>query len=181
VRVTIGHREEAGGITGQRRTYFVDCTVEFSEEERAIIRARDLYGHDIVVRAATPLPSQAAFIGTGFMRSVGWLLLIGGPIVGIVSGFAHTAGETPGFLMFFGGIALVIFGRRRANRQETRLMQPEQSVRVRDLLSNVHFTVHAIDPAYAKAVDADIRAKLVELKDLIRGSAELQSARTFEL
>src|SRR3990167_6153266 len=31
MRVTIEHREEAGGVAGQRRDYFVDCAVAFSE------------------------------------------------------------------------------------------------------------------------------------------------------
>lgn len=181
MRVSIRHREEPGGITGQRRTYFVDCTVAFSEEERAIVRARDLYGHDIVVRAAVPLPTQAGLIGTGLTRTAGWLLVIGGPTVGIVGAISKAGGEGLGYLMLFVGIGLVIYGRKRAVKQEHRILQPEQSVTVRRLLSNPLFTVHVLDPAHAKAVDADIRAKLVELKTIIQGSAELQQAQTFEL
>lgn len=182
MRVTIGHREEAGGVTGQRRTYYIDCSVEFSEEERAIIRARDLYDHDIVVRAATPLPTEAAVKGITLMRVFGGLFLLFGPIVGCSSGLAKAAeGEALGILMFLGGLAMVIFGKRRAGEQERRIVQPEQSVKVRQLLADRRFTVHAVDPARAKLLDEDIRAKLVQLKELIKGSAELQTAQTFEL
>jgi len=38
--------------------------VEFNEEERAIIRARDLYGDGFTVRAATKLPSATTWWGT---------------------------------------------------------------------------------------------------------------------
>lgn len=181
MRVTIGHREESGGISGQRRTYFVDCTIEFSEEERAIIKARDLYRHNIVVLAATPLPSRTAVVGIGFMRTVGVLCTIAGPAIGIVGGFTKSGGEGLGFALLFGGLAMMIFGKRRANQQDHRLVQPEQSVTVSQLLSKPRFVVHALDPAHAKFVDSDIRARLLELKKIIRGSAELQTAQTFEL
>jgi hypothetical protein len=182
MRVTIEHREEAGGISGQRRSYFVDCIVEFSEEERAIIRARDLYDHNFTMPASTPLPSQAAFVGTGFLRPVGGLMTIAGPIIGIVGGLTKSGGsEGLGSLLFFGGIGLLIYGWRRERRQDNRLEQPEQRITVRQLLSNSRFTVNAIDPAHAKGIEDDIRAELVALKDTIKGSAELQSRQTFEL
>jgi hypothetical protein len=181
MRVTIEHREEAGGISGQRRSYFVDCIVEFSEEERAIIKARGLYDHNFTMRASTPLPSQAAFVGTGLLRPIGGLMTIAGPIIGIVGGLTKSGGEGLGYLLLFGGIGLLIYGRSRQRRQDKRLDEPEQRVTVRQLLSRSRFTVNAFDPAHAKAIEDDIRAELVALKDTIRGSAELQSRQTFEL
>jgi hypothetical protein len=38
MRVTIEHREESAGILGSTKHHFVDCSVEFSEEEKAIIK-----------------------------------------------------------------------------------------------------------------------------------------------
>ena len=182
MRVTIAHREVAGGVTGQRRTYFVDCVVAFSEEERAVIKARDLFDHDIVVRAAIPLPSQSAIAGTNAMVSIGALLATFGPIVGVVGGLAKISGsEGLGVFMLIGGIALYVSGRRRSRREDHRLIQNEQSVKIRQLMSNPQFTVHALDPAHAKQVDEDVRAQLAALKEMIRGSTELQSTQTFEL
>ena len=43
MRVTIEHREQASGVTGKHKDCYVDCKVEFNEEERAIVKARDLW------------------------------------------------------------------------------------------------------------------------------------------
>src|SRR5438132_2151850 len=42
MRVTIEHREHAAGVTGMTRNHYVDCTVEFSEEEKPIVGQRGL-------------------------------------------------------------------------------------------------------------------------------------------
>lgn len=85
MRVTIEHREEPGGVAGQRRDYFVDCTVAFSEEEGAIIKARGLYGHAITVNAATPLPSLTMMRAIGPIRGVAGLAAIAGVYIGLAS------------------------------------------------------------------------------------------------
>jgi len=180
MHVAIEHREDAGGVTGARRRYFIDCTVRFSEEERAIIKARDLYRHDIVVRPDTLLPSQAASVGTAFMRSGGCLLAIVAVVLGFVSAFTHS-GEGLSYLLLAGGIGLVIYSWRRGRRQDKRLETPEQVIKLSQLLSDPRFTVHAFDPAHAKSVEEEIRAQLVALKGLLTGSAELRSKQTFEL
>src|SRR3990167_9638207 len=107
--VTIEHREQAAGVTGAKRQYFVDCTVEFSEEERAIIKARDLYSHFLLLGRATPPESGGHFAGTLAMRGLGPLVILAGVVLGIVSAFTNSSGDLAGFL-FFGGIIMSIVG-----------------------------------------------------------------------
>jgi hypothetical protein len=103
VRVTIQHREQVGGITGSRRDYYIDSTVYFSEEERAIIKARDLYREGISVKAATPPPTSAA-LGTSFTLSIaGPPMVIGGLLYGLFGeGLARIQTNVAAPILFIG-------------------------------------------------------------------------------
>jgi len=173
MRVTIEHREETAGVIGSKKDCYVDCKVEFSEEERAIIQERDLYRESFTVRTSTPLPTKTAFFSTNIMRFVGRLLIIGGAIAGI-------AGTNWGFL-FFIGVGLEIYGWVRTRREDKRFDTDEQTITVKQLLGNPKFTVHAWNAGYAKGIEEEIRQHLVGLKALIKDSAQLQAKQTFEL
>lgn len=177
MRVTIQHREEAEGAGRSRRNYFVDCSVEFSEEEKAIIKVRDLSRRSFDVPAATPPPSMGRMVGTGAMRGLGPLVAV----AGLVLTFFRGAYEVLGGYMLVGGIGFAIYGWLRQRREDKRIELPAQTITIGGLLANQRFTVHAGDPAEAKAMDEEIRGYLVGMKDLIRGSAELGSKQTFEL
>ncbi len=181
MRVTIDHREEAGGISGARRRYYVDCTVQFSEEERAVIKARDLYNHLIRIDAATPPPSKAAYVGTGFIRVAGRLLIVGGVVLGFADAFARFGAEGLSFLMVLVGIGLEIYGWRRGRKQDKRIEQIGQEITLRQLISNPRFTVYATDPANAKQIEEEIRAALVTIKQAITHSTELGTRQSFEI
>lgn len=175
MRVTIDHREVASGVIGNHKDCYVDCTVNFSEEEQAIIKARDLYREGFSVRTATPLPKQSSMLGTGLMRAVGPIMMI----VGVIWGLA--GGGTPTGLLFFGGLGFVIYGWLRSRKEDRRLETSEQEVTVKQLLGRPTFTVHAWNPAAAKGIEETIRDNLVALKGLIQNSAQLQATQTFEL
>jgi hypothetical protein len=179
MRVTIDHREEATGLSGKGRNYFVDCAVEFSEEEKAIIQARGLFDHGFAMPAAEPLPSQVAFVGSGVIRTIGRLLIVVAVVWGIVLGLSGH-GEGPTAFLFFLGIGLEIYGWMKSRSQDKRIEQPEQAITLRKLMSG-GFTVHALDPAQAKAIDEQIRSELAGIKALIAESAEVRSRQTFEL
>jgi hypothetical protein len=53
MRVVIDHRQQVTGL-GSKISQFVECIVQFSEEEKAIIRARGLGDHIIVVDPPSP-------------------------------------------------------------------------------------------------------------------------------
>jgi hypothetical protein len=90
MRVTIEHREETSGLLRNHKEYYVDCRVEFSEEERSVIKERNLYRDGFTIRTSTPLPSKASFLGTIVMRLVSPFMTVGGLIYGMfVEGLAH--------------------------------------------------------------------------------------------
>ena len=182
MRVTIEHREESAGLTGATKHYFVDCAVAFSEEEKAIIKTRDLYGHNFTVGPATPISSPAAYAGSGALNSLGRLMLVGGGILLLIS---PLIGEMPyGPLGFFGAIAggvLWAFAAWKMRQQDNRISDPDQVIKLRSLLSGRPFTVYASSPAGAQEIDDDIRAALGNTKELIVASSEIKAKQTFEL
>ena len=176
MRVTIEHREETTGLTQSHKESFIDCKVEFSEEERAIIKARDLYRESFIVGVATQPPSTGSILGPAAMKFFGPILIIASFIVGFATGSEGFSG-----FMFVLGIGLTIYGWWRSWRVDRRLDTDDQLITIRQLLSNPSFTVHALNAGYAKAVEEDIRDHLVSLKTLIQSSTELPAKQTFEL
>jgi hypothetical protein len=175
MRVTIEHREATTGVLNNHKDCYVDCSVNFSEEERAIIKQRDLYSQGFTVRTSTPLPKRSSMLGTGLMRSVGSIMIV----VGVIWGIA--GGGTPTGLLVFAGIGFVVYGWLRSRKEDKRLETSEQEITIKQLLNKPDFTVHGWNPAAAKGIENDIREHLVSLKNLIKDSAEIQAKQTFEL
>jgi hypothetical protein len=180
VRITIEHREESAGLTGATKHHFVDCTVEFSEEEKAIIKARDLYNHNFTVGPATPLASTAAFYGTGFLNLAGRLTLIAGVVMFIASAWWRPY-EGIGMAMMLVGGGMWAFAAYDMRKHVKRIEEPSQTIRLRQLLNRGRFTVYAPSPAAAGAIEQDIRDALATAKHYISSSAELRPKQTFEL
>jgi hypothetical protein len=174
MRVTLEHREEASGLTGGHKDTYVDCTVLFSEEEKAIIQQRDLYGQSFSTDAASKLDSPASFVGSGLLRIIGVVMVIAGVITGI-------AGSSLGGPLFFIGAGIGIWGWLRGRKQDKRIEKPQQTISIKGLLSNPTFTVHAGTAAFAKVVDDEIQDGLKRFKAVIAQSAELKEKQTFEL
>jgi len=183
MRVTIEHREESSGLTGRHKECYIDCRVEFSEEERAIIKARNLYRAGVTLDASTPLPSNASIVSTGLMRYVAPFMIVGGFLYGLIGeGIARAQTNIAGPMIFL-GIAFFIVGWVRSRKIGKRLADSgaEQTITIKQLLGNPKFTVYAWTPATAKGLEHEIREKLVTLKNIIVNSAELEHAHTFDL
>jgi hypothetical protein len=181
MRVTIEHREKTTGVIGSHKDCYVDCTVEFSEEERSIIKERDLYRDGFTVRTSTPIPTKTAFWSTNVMRLAGYCMIIGGFVYGMfVEGLARVNTNFGGPILFI-GIALTIYGWVRSRREDKRFENHEQTITIKHLLSNPTFTVHAWNAGIAKGIEEEVHGELVTLKNLIKASAELQAKQTFEL
>jgi hypothetical protein len=175
MRVTIDHRETTTGVLGNHRDCYLDCRVEFSEEEKAIIKQRDLYKLDITVRAATPAPTNTQFLNVSLMRTVGRIMMIAGVVWGLAGGGALTG------LLFFVGAGLEIYGWIRNRTDSKRAESSDQVLTIKRLLANPTFSVHAFDPAAAKGFELQVRDQLTYLKNAIADSAELRTKKTFEL
>jgi hypothetical protein len=181
VRVTIKHRQEDGLLPSVKRHY-VDCTVLFSEEEKAIIRARGLGAHYIVTDPEVPPPAASSSSVAKLLKALAPLVFLGGCVAGIGMTFAgngHGGDATTGLCgfaalaMFLGGVAL--------NRHLRVAEQPQQIVALSRLLNNPTFSVYAIDNARAKAVDLELRDTLSRLKDGLLVNRDLIAVETFEL
>ena len=180
MRVTIEHREQAAGVLGNHKDCYIDCNVEFSEEERAIIKARDLYREGFTIRSSTPEVTKTTLLGSGIMRIAGRFMIIVGIARGLYEGFGHVPTNYGGLLLVL-GIALEVWGFIRQRGEDRRIENPEQEITIKQLLSNPRFTVHTLNAAVSKVFEQEIRDNLVGIKNLIQNSAQLQTKQTFEL
>ena len=182
MRVTFKHREETAGITGSNKNHFVDCAVEFGEEEKAIIAARDLKDTNFTVPSGSPLPTQSAFLASGILNSIGRFGVMFGILFGIISSFTNSTGlSAVASLLFFGGGLLWIGAAIAGRSQNKAIDNPEQTITLGKLLAHGQFTCLAANPAYAKSLEADIKEHLTNVKAILKDSAELQKESTFEL
>lgn len=174
MRITVAHREERYGFLGARRRYYVDCEVLFSEEEKAIIRERDLFRHHLTVDPPVPPPVAWHSGAAKVMRAVAPYFLMaacgGGLAVGTPLGMPLLLISGA---LFFGSFFLV-----RKNEIAELKTQP---IPLQQLLDAPCFTLYALDPARAKAMDDTLREKLARLKRLLLDSIALREAETFEL
>ena len=60
-------------------------------------------------------------------------------------------------------------------------MTEYQTITFEQLLNFPRFTIYAVDPSRAKAIDDALRAKLAMLKGLLIDSTDIRSRETFEL
>jgi hypothetical protein len=182
VRVTIGHREETAGIGGQKRNYFVDCEVLFSEEEQAIIRNRGLSDNYIVAESATPTGSGIPdyTLPNTALRTLARLCVVATPILFVIAGTTGNGG-LGFFSLALPFIAFGIFVFRKVGERKSNESFAKQNISVHQLLLHPHFTVYAPNPVLARSYDDDIRDQLSTLKNLMVASADIRTKETFEL
>lgn len=181
MQITIKHRQEDGLLPSKKRHY-LDCTILFSEEEKAIIRERGLGAHYLAVDPEVPAPGAASGTVATLLKASAPLVFLGGCVAGIgmsVAGNGRGGDAIGGFTvfaalaMFLGGIAL----KRHVRIAE----QPEQLVTLSRLLNNPTFSIYAFDNARAKTVDTELRASLARLKEGLFVNRDLIVPETFEL
>ena len=187
MRVTIDHRQQTTGL-GSTQSQFVKCTVQFSEEEKAIISVRGLKDHLIVLDNPRPPPSYREYMTAGFLLGfmplsalIGLSILVSAMVNNIFSGGRTGEGYFAlGMLLFFGapvGWAIGFLMDRAMNYRST---HPKQFVTIREMMLGP-FTVHSPDPAYSDLIVEQIRERLTVLKSIIMGSADLRERDTYEL
>ena len=172
MRVTMEHREESG-IVFDEKNYYVDTTVVFSEEERAIVQARGLGGQKAASGYRSKPPSDAALVTAEYLRAFGPGALALSALIGFFG-----SGPLGAFLFLaaaagwaYGYIAPIQYA--QANK--------EHVVEVRHIIANQTFAFYAETPAHAKGLADRLAAQLAELKHIITESAELGAKNTFEL
>src|SRR5438045_982971 len=106
MRVTVEHGTYTDTL-GANRGYRVTLGVIFTEEEKAIIRLRNLTERFFTVRAADPVPSKTLYIGIKAVRTITTYMIIAGFGVAIYSAVTH-AGDGVASFLILGGIILKV-------------------------------------------------------------------------
>jgi hypothetical protein len=181
VRVTIRTREE-GGLLPTKKLYFVDTTVLFSEEEKAIIQARGLGQHYFVVDSENPPPSNSQRTLATVLKVLAPLVFLGGCVGGLgmtVAGNGAGGDRLTG-LSFFAALAMYLAG--IAIKRHVRIAeQPQQTVTLQLLLGHPTFSIYALDNARAKAIGDELRSILARVKDGLLVNRDIEQLETFEL
>ena len=162
MRVTIDHRE-ALSVFG-RKHFFVDCTVLFSEAERAIIKNRQLGDHAIVVDGDTPVfRSIAAYkiriVALTFVFLLSAVCII--PALVVIPMLELNSGWWLLLVMLCGGT----WGYRRYLEKQYKKSNEERHVSLSQMLKNSKFTVYAPDAYLAGEAEKSIVGQINELKD----------------
>jgi hypothetical protein len=190
MRVVIEHRQVVTGLGG-KISQFVDCTVQFSEEEKAIIKKRGLGDHIIVLDPPTPPPAYREYMTAGILQGFAPLFaIIGFGLIGyslflvlqaIGTGRSMTGGVPGlGILLLFGSPIGWAVGFLMDRSMDIRFTHPKQHISVRSMLAGP-FTVFSPDPAYSDLVVDQIKERLTYLKLVISGSARPRQRQTYEL
>jgi hypothetical protein len=179
MRVVIEHRQQVTGL-GSKISQFVDCTVQFSEEEKAIINTRWLVDHIIVLDPPSPPPTYREYMTAGILQGFAPFFTIIGLGLLVSSIFNRGQFAELGWLLLFGSPIGWAVGFLMDRSMDIRFTHPKQHVSIRSMLA-APFTVFSPDPAYSDLVVDQIRERLTFLKLVISGSAEPRQRQTYEL
>ena len=181
MRVTIKTREE-DGLLPTKKLYFVDTTVLFSEEEKAIIQARGLGQHYFTVDPETPPPSNSQRNLATVLKVLAPLVFLGGCVGGLgmtVAGNGRGGDGLTGFAVF---AAITMYLAGIALKRHVRIAgEPQQTVTLQRLLGNPSFSIYALDNARAKVVGDELRETLARVKDGLLVNRDIEQPDTFEL
>jgi hypothetical protein len=187
MRVTMDHWQESTGL-GSTTSQFVKCTVQFSEEEKAIIGVRGLQNHIIVVDPPTPPPSRREFMIAGVLRGfsplfflIGLSLFLPSLLTTVFSGGnfgARSLGLSA--ILFFGAPVAFGIGYLMDRSIDHRFTYTKQFVTVGEMLLRP-FVIHSPDPAHSDLIVEQVKERLAILKAIIMGSTELREAKSYTL
>jgi hypothetical protein len=181
VQVTLRHRQE-DGLLPNKKLHYLDCTVLFSEEEKAIIEARGLGQHYIVTDSEVPPPSAAHRPLATALKALSPLVFLGGCVSGfgiMVANNGH-GGEAVACISFFAALGMLLGG--IALKRHVRVAeQPQQTITLSRMLSNPSFSAYAFDNARAKVLDLELRETLARLKEGLLVNRDIKALETFEL
>ena len=174
MQVTLRHRQANLG------SFFVDCEIKFSEEERAIIQYRGL--GDQAIQLPTGIPHGSGISPGSIPSRLAGCISAFGLVLGVVfvlAGIAVPAMLAMGIVLLLAGGGIFVFV-RSGNVRRVASYQP-QIITLQQLLSNPVFTIAAADLNEAHSHEAIIRSVLAELKAFLDGNAEIKEVETFEL
>ena len=177
MRALIEHRGHYG-FFGFRPEFLLHLDIQFSNEERAIIKTRAL--QDYVFNLS---PGILAGSESGHSREVlmalaagGFSLFVGGILVAFLAAIAPAFGPLA-LLMLFGGPVLFWYAVVARRRSEEGVLK---QVTIGYLVDHPRIAVRAIDPGQATVLDENVRRRLANLKHFLTATHELAAPRDFE-
>lgn len=180
MQVTLRHRQETAGLARDKRNYFVDCEVVFSEEEKAIIYERGLLDRIIHVPAGMPKGAGLnpySLLGLAIKYGAYFCLIISG-LLWMVAVSAREAVPWATFWLVC-GFSLLFIRMWAGWRREA--SQQDQQISLGKLLSQPVITMHALDLTEATNAEQRLKNTLASLKDFLTGNAEIKEVERFEL
>lgn len=173
MRVSIEHKQKTYGKHGINQLYIIDLLVQFSETEKAIVRARGLHTNIIDISPGIlgwvitdTDPSDTKFIGVIFM------------VIGFFVPLFYRGYDFLFLLVPLGGYFLFKSSTAQSKLEDA---QTHTTIHVHTLLENKPISVATFNPVQAKEVDDRIRQQLTKLKAFIDQSETLKKKDTFEL
>lgn len=167
MRVTIEHREGERALLRNERAYFLDCSIDFSEEEKAVIARRGLGDHYI----AMP-PGYFAVLDQAEQRRVYGLKLAIASGLALFSLFmapATNGHPIPAF-GFFGAGGYAVFCLFRYLKPKA--LQHEQ-LTLDALIKHRSFTVQTVNPTRSKEIEEKILAAIENMKQFLEDSTDV--------
>ena len=174
MQVTMRHRQAGAG------SFFVDCEVKLSEEEKAIIYQRGLGNRTITVPSGisggsgiNPDSIFTRIIGLAaiFCVIIGTILLLLGLGIWQARGWAA--------LWLTIGIGTIVW--LRLSHRRYFASGEDQRIPLQQILSNPLFTVAAHDLDQARSHENRIRSVLTDMKQFLVSNAQVKEVETFEL
>jgi hypothetical protein len=171
MKVTFTHSE----IKQRRRNlYYVNCQIEFNEEERSVIRERSLSKYFLPINEGSinyP-PTADPPINPAYIQSASrYLFMFGIPFL-YFNGYVAA-------LLWITAAALFIY---RMRMKSVDKHSDQHEITIKQIIDDGSFSACVIDdPTGAKAVEEEIRTTLAVLKHLIAESAAPAKSQTYEL
>jgi hypothetical protein len=162
MRVTIDHREAISAFG--RKQFFVDCTVQFSEAERAVIRNRQLGDHNIAVDHDIPwFRSIRGYIAVLIVLRLTFILSLVAILPTLV---------IPSLLGMSGGWWIIVamvcgasyFYRKHLERQFKKSAE-KRHISLSQMMKRSKFTVYAPDAYLASEAEKSILTQISDLKN----------------
>lgn len=175
MRVAIEHREGAPGLPNNQRSYYLDCDIDFSEEEKAVIRRRGLGDHFITI----PNGYHAYFDPSEAKRLYALKLAVAAVATLLCLFAAPLSGGHPipafGFL---GSSIYAVYCLYRFLRPKVVLYQ---QLTLDDLVKHKRFIVETPSPVRAKEAEDQLFGTIERMKNFLTDSTELsdRSVREF--
>jgi hypothetical protein len=173
MRVSFEHEQ-------QGKHFLLRSTIEFSEEEKAIIAQRGFADKTLSVGYATPSGSGITSGGMGAtgMQLLSRLLVVAG-IVFIFTNMIFRTPEMLPILCFI--IAAVIFGIRKMGEGKSEKSYEERSIPFRKIIADPTITSYTSDLPQAKMLEESIRNQLTLFKELFKESVTVPTKQTYEI